>query len=301
MLLVVAILLGLSEGGLIAYTLLYKYGTVPIRSVLVAAPIVGVVLYWWANTLEELLSMISALTIVAGVSTIVVYATPLYVLPDPSVAEQNVLLLDALNRTFLHLGLSTVLVVFGALGTAIAYRESLLPDRWLENRGRPNAGIALITVAIVLVAGILAVPMIQNYASAVDQQGVEASVDGEPAVALLRGQIPLGQVALDLGPDPVAHLPGGLAGEGDGHDAAQRRTIGQQRQIAGHQGPRLPRPRPRRHDDVAAAGGDGRALLRVWRELADDGVKVSTHGLIGSAAGSASKSRRPGSRVGRLP
>jgi hypothetical protein len=176
-LLVVSILLGLSEGGLIAYTLLYKYGTLPIRTVLAAAPIVGVVLYWWANTLEELLSMISALTIVAGVSTIVAYSTPLFVLPDPSVAEQNVLLLDALNRTFLHLGLSTVLVVFGALATAIAYREALLPDSWLEQRGRPNAGIALVTVAIVLVAGTLAVPMLQNYASAVGQQDVEASVD----------------------------------------------------------------------------------------------------------------------------
>lgn len=174
---VVTVLLGLAEGGLIAHTLLYKYGTVPIRSVLAGAPIVGVLLYWWANTLEELLSMISILTIVAGVSTIAAYVTPLFVLPDPSVPEQNVLLLNALNRTFLHLGLSTVLVVFGALATAVAYREELLPDSWLEYRGRPNVRIALVTIAIMLAAVTLTVPLLQNYASAVGQQDIEASVD----------------------------------------------------------------------------------------------------------------------------
>jgi len=139
LLFVVAVLLGTAVGGLLSHTLLYKYASLPFRWLVLASPVVGVLLYWWVDSLEELLGTMSVLIVVAGITTLLAYATPLFLLPSPTVAEQNVLLLDALNRTFMHLGLAAVLVVLGVLVAAVGYRERLVPDRWHEVRGRPNA------------------------------------------------------------------------------------------------------------------------------------------------------------------
>lgn len=173
----VAVLLGVAVGGLLSQTLLYKYGSLPIRWVVLFTPVVGAVLYWWTDVLEELLSAVSVSIIVAGLTTVLAYATPLFVIRSPSVAEQNVLLLDAINRTFLYLGLTAVLLVIGSVVAAFAYRERLVPDRLLENRGRPSAALVLLTVGIVVIAGTLAVPLVRNYGSAAEQREVEPSVD----------------------------------------------------------------------------------------------------------------------------
>lgn len=177
LLFVVAFLLGAAVGGLLSHTLLYKYASLPFRWLVLASPAVGVLLYWWVDSLEELLGTMSVLIVVAGITTLLAFATPLFLLPSPTVAEQNVLLLDALNRTFMHLGLAAVLVVLGVLVAAVGYRERLVPDRWHGTRGQPNAVLVMLTVTILVIAGVFALPLVRNYGSAVDQRDVEPTVD----------------------------------------------------------------------------------------------------------------------------
>lgn len=173
----VSLLLGVAVGGLLSQALLFEYGVVPVRWLLLATPVVGAVLYWWTDRLEELLSTISVSIVIAGLTTLLAFLTPLFVVRTSTVAEQNILLLNALSRTFLHLGLAAVLVVVGVVVTAVAYRERLVPDRLFEHRGEPSAILVVLTVMIVMVAGTLAVPLVRNYGSAVEQRGVDPSVD----------------------------------------------------------------------------------------------------------------------------
>jgi len=111
-----------------------------------------------------------------------------------------------------------------------------------------------------------------------DARCVQVGVDGLPGAALLGGEVASLQIPPHLGTDPIAHLAGRLAREGDGNDAAQGTALCQEREIARHEGARLSRTGARGDDNVAPPGGDGGTLLLVGGELGHDGVERFGHG-----------------------
>ena len=110
-----------------------------------------------------------------------------------------------------------------------------------------------------------------------DAGGVELGGDGVPTLPLIGLQIGPGEVVPHLLADAPAHLAGGLAGEGDGDNAAQGQAAGQQSEKAGGEGPGLARARARGHQRVR--GAEGRVRLGVAEgEGVEDGMVGGGHG-----------------------
>lgn len=154
--------------GLQTNTLRYVYSTFPVPYLVVLAPLVGLVGYYWVTDMRETLLFLAGITVVTGVGTVAVLAAPVF-LQELSIPEQNLLVGNALGESLLFTGLSLVLVSAGMAVSALAQNEAgvVLPRR----------GSIALAVVFLLVGGVLVGTLALNFSSAVDQRGVEATVE----------------------------------------------------------------------------------------------------------------------------
>ncbi|MDY6818339.1 MAG: hypothetical protein SVG88_06720 [Halobacteriales archaeon] len=184
----VAVLLGTTVGGLLAHTLLYQYGSLPVPYLVGVSPLVGLLLYWWTDSLWEVLVTLFLVTIVAFLTAVAVFSTPLYVLENTTVVESNLLLLNSIAQTILFSGLTAILLAVGIIIASFLFREGLLPDTWRAYRGQLTLQLAVVTLVVVLIGAGVTGTLVRNYGSAVEQ-GTEAVDVGEVTVVESNNQL----------------------------------------------------------------------------------------------------------------
>lgn len=166
----VAPLLGLSVAGLVAHTLLYRFGTVPVPFVVFGAVVVGAVLARWTRTLGEAIAAVgvAAATALAGAAWAL--AWPPIAAGGLSTAAANAIVVDAVSRAFVFVGLASVLVAFGMVVTTVLEQE-------VFEGTAPTQQLAAVTLAVVLVSVALGGTVVVNYAAATDARDATAAVD----------------------------------------------------------------------------------------------------------------------------
>lgn len=146
----------------------YEYGTIPVRYLMVFIPIVGIFSYLSADDISENLIYLIGTMSLSLVLTTAVLSAPLF-LRTTSLAEQNILLGNALASTVIFTGLSGVLFACG-IGGGILIRKAT--GLHLSQRQFIAVAIVFLVLGSFLLGNVAL-----NLTSAVDQREVEAEIE----------------------------------------------------------------------------------------------------------------------------
>lgn len=154
--------------GLQVQTARYAYGSFSIPYPIVLAPILGIVVYHWASSTTETVTALVGITLLTGVGTTAVLATPIFI-QDLPVPQENVILMGAIQESIGYAALGGILLAAGAVVGAVT-RHSI--DLELG----PSRSV-VVGVVCLLVGALLAGSIIINLSSATEQSGVEAEIE----------------------------------------------------------------------------------------------------------------------------
>lgn len=154
--------------GLQVQTARYAYGSFPIPYPIVLAPVLGIVVYYWATSTTETVTALVGITLLTGVGTTAVLATPMFV-QDLPVPQENVILMGAIQESIGYAALGGILLAAGAVIGALTKHS-------IDLELGPGSSV-VVGVVCLLVGALLAGSIIINVSSTTEQSGVEAEVE----------------------------------------------------------------------------------------------------------------------------
>lgn len=169
-----AIAIGVALGGPYAHAALSQYTTFPFFDPLLLTPIVGFLIYWWADGIHEGLMLIGLVTLSACLYMVLVLSIPVFVL-DSSAGGRAAVYQAAIFNTATSVLLSLPFIVISAAFSVVLDTETKLLDRL--DRDPASQKIVAVTLALFLAGLVVSGAVGLNYVSAVEQSQADVTID----------------------------------------------------------------------------------------------------------------------------
>ncbi len=175
---IVGLLCGLGAGSVFFVWEYYEYAPVRFMTAIpVIVPLFGLMLYFWTQSLREVLSILSATALLGGTISALMYLTPLYVFETVPDAQRYMLTTQAFSRFALAFTLGGVLLGAGVIVGAILRNEVLggPTDDWTVDQHRRS--LIASTGALTVSSALLGASVVNNYATAFEHREYHATID----------------------------------------------------------------------------------------------------------------------------
>ena len=180
LLVAVSALLGVVLAGPLVARSLSAFSPLPVPNPVVFTPLIGLLIYWWTDGIEEVLAVLVGTTLVGTVVVVGFLSIPAFVLEasvDGRGAVYQSSIFNALVKIIFALPFVALTVVFASLVDS----ELGLLERY-HPRGEPTRQLVALTAGVALLALVVAGGLGANYASVVDQSTAEVEVIGVDTV-----------------------------------------------------------------------------------------------------------------------
>ena len=180
LLVAVSVLFGVVLAGPLVARSLSAFSPLPVPNPLVFAPVTGLLIYWWTESIEEVLAVLVGTTLVGTVIVVGFLSIPAFIL-EASVSGRGAVyqssIFNALVKIIFSLPFVAITIVFASLVDS----ELGLLERY-HPRGKLTRRLIALTVGLAVLALVVAGILGANYASVAEQSTTEVEVVGvEPA------------------------------------------------------------------------------------------------------------------------
>lgn len=176
LLVAVSVLLGVALAGPLVASALSPFSALPVPNPVVFTPVLGLLIYWWTDGIEEVLAVLVGTILVGTVVVVGFLSIPAFVL-DASVAGRGALLQSSIFNALVKIIFALPFVAITVVFASVLDSELGLLERY-HPRGEPTRQLLALTVGLALLALVVGGALGANYASVAEQSTAEVEVVG---------------------------------------------------------------------------------------------------------------------------
>jgi hypothetical protein len=176
LLVAVSVLLGVALAGPLVAGALSPFSPLPVPNPVVFTPVLGLLIYWWTDGIEEVLAVLVGTTVVGTLVVVGFLSIPAFVL-DASVAGRGAVYQSSIFNAFIKIVFALPFVAITVVAASLLDSELGVLERY-HPRATPTRRLVALTVGLALVALVVAGGLGANYASVADQSTAQVEVVG---------------------------------------------------------------------------------------------------------------------------